>query len=408
MTCISLNILQWLPLSNPNRGEDGTPKTMPLAGSRRGRISSQSVKRQMRVTMPGLLGEDAVSVRTRRLPFDAMKILAARGWDEREAAARVLAAFGALGSDGFAMTLSKQGKKAQAEEDAEAIDLDAEAFGAYAGTTQVIIPAPRAAAQTIADIVNEFWNEIEPVDLTKPAAKGKIGASKGANKLMVEKLREALAPRGQVDTALFGRFVTELPDGKADAAMMVSHAMTTHPDDFTIDYWTAVDDRAATQGHGGAAGIGRLGLTSGVYHRSMVLDVDALANNEHIDERILANAVEAAVRCFIGYSPRAMKNSTNPTIAPFLVLATVGDTQRNLSDAFITPVEDYVAESVEAMAKTYNGWVTAYTPAVESFVVSARPDADATLFTEATALATIEELVASTVRAALAEKVVSR
>ena len=80
-TMLVFHVLRNYPPSNLNRGEKGAPKDCMFGGVRRGRISSQSLKRAIRISEPFDVFRDAglIDLRTRYLPTFISDELTRRG-----------------------------------------------------------------------------------------------------------------------------------------------------------------------------------------------------------------------------------------------------------------------------------------------------------------------------------------
>lgn len=345
---IEVHVLQWFPLSCINRDDAGLPKSMPLGGERRARWSSQSQKYALRKAFPESLDADALCMKTRRLPIMALEVLRGRGREEREAAERIVAAMGVLG-----FALNQPNTKAVAEDaetDREEPTEDVPAFGKHlTGRTQVILPVSQRAHLMLADAVEKHWDALGgQADLSK----GKTNVSAATKKAALADLQKVIDVQRLVDVALFGRFLAEVPEASVDGTCSVSHAFTTHPDDYVSEFWSAVDDDQSSQGHGGSANMGTQGLTAGTFYRYGVVDLDAFSSGTLSEDPALVRAGTAAfVREFIRLRPRAMVHGTAPYTDPALVLVTVTDKPRMLGDAFVRPVDsgDYLADSAHRL-----------------------------------------------------------
>lgn len=394
---VEVHVLQWFPLSCINRDDAGLPKSMTLGGERRARWSSQSQKYALRKAFAEGLATDNLRMKTRRLPIMGVEVLVRRGRDETQSAQRVTAAVLALGLN---LNPSKQAvKNADDEEGVGEPDEDVEAFGCYlTGRTQVILPVPQAGAEILADAVEKHWDVLGgAVDLGKNfKGKAKSAVAGHIVKAVSADTLKALDAARLVDVALFGRFLSEVPTETVDATCSVAHGFTTHPDDFETEFWSAVDDDQASQGHGGSANMGSQGLTSGTFYRYGVIDLDAFASGRLADDQALVQAgVREFVRRFAALRPRAMVHSTAPYVDPATVLATVTDSPRMLGDAFVRPVEDgdYLKSSARRLAKTWDTSLQVYDAQVRGFSLSGHPDTADVQFTSATAIDTLDALV---------------
>src|ERR1017187_1581400 len=87
---LELHILQSFAPSNLNRDDTGSPKDCEFGGVRRARVSSQCCKRSIRLAFQqqGLLKEQSLAVRTRKIAASVAKLLVESG-KEVEAAKAV-------------------------------------------------------------------------------------------------------------------------------------------------------------------------------------------------------------------------------------------------------------------------------------------------------------------------------
>ena len=79
--------------------------------------------------------------------------------------------------------------------------------------------------------------------------------------------------------ALFGRMVTSDPAANIDAAIHVAHAFTVHREESESDYFSVVDDLQQDDEDAGAAHIGDMELTAGLFYGYVVVDVPGLVSN---------------------------------------------------------------------------------------------------------------------------------
>src|SRR5690606_35498743 len=96
---VELHIIQNFAPSNLNRDDTGAPKDCQFGSYRRARISSQALKRAIRMTFgkENLLPEERRAQRTKRVAGALTERLVARGKDAAEAAAVVEAAIQGIG-----------------------------------------------------------------------------------------------------------------------------------------------------------------------------------------------------------------------------------------------------------------------------------------------------------------------
>jgi len=308
------------PPSNPNRDEIGRPKSAVYGNAPRLRISSQSIKRAVRcseIFRHSL--EDHLGIRSRMLG-DLIKdhLIKNKAVPEKEAtdiAAKIAEIFGKLDDK----TNKSKGT----------VRIKQLAF---------ISPDEKQAALDMADSLHSGELKNNAKDLEKEL-KGKI-------------LRSA---DGAVDLAMFGRMLADTPDFNREAAVQVSHAITTHKAVAEDDFFIAADDLKDKSEDMGAGFAGDAAFGSGVYYLYACIDTDLLKENLKGDEKLACKAVQALAEALATSSPSGKKNSfAHQTFAGY-IRAEYGNQQpRSLAGAFFVPVrgEDLMGSSIAALEKT--------------------------------------------------------
>ena len=318
---IELHLLQSFPVSNLNRDDVGQPKTATFGGSPRARISSQSLKRAARLlfTRNGLDGDD-VGVRTKRLPDEAAKLLAERGFDADTGRAAAFAALQKMG-----LGIDKR------------------------GLTEYLLFVSRESIKLLADHCEANW------DALTAAGKGKTAKAK-ADKAGQTELARILDARRAADVALFGRMIADNTDLNVDAASQVAHAISTHAVTTEFDYYTAVDDLKPTD-KPGADMIGTIDFNTACYYRYANVDLAQLTKNLDGDEDLVERTAKAWLGAFIDAVPGGKQNSTAARTMPDTLLAVVREHGAwNLANAFLSPVtgsEDLMGESTRSLLLHY-------------------------------------------------------
>lgn len=308
---LQLHYLTVYPVSNPNRDDLGRPKTATYGGVRRLRISSQSLKRAARISdvmqseLEGHLGD-----RTRRIGDIVREAIAAESENEDkvvEIAKTVTDVFGKL-------------DKAAAEK----------------GTIQTrqlafISPDERATA----------------IELARKALAGnKMPKGKELKKLVLRKAD------GAADVAMFGRMLADDPDFNREAAVQVSHALTTHRAVAEDDYYTAVDDLKTREEDAGAGFVGDAGFGSGVFYTYACIDTALLVENLAGDRDLASRAAGALLEAMATATPSGKRNSfAHQTRAGYVRAESGNEQPRSLAGAFLKPVrgQDLLEASVEAL-----------------------------------------------------------
>ncbi|TRD15380.1 type I-E CRISPR-associated protein Cas7/Cse4/CasC [Palleronia caenipelagi] len=307
---IQLHYLTVYPPSNPNRDDLGRPKSAMFGGAPRLRISSQAIKRAARISevMQQAL-EGHLGARTQRIGDLIRETLLAEGADEMQAT-----------------DLAKQLADVFGKPDAEA-----EKKG-HIRIRQLAFVSPEERALAL--------------EMARKALMGeKLPDTKELKKLV---LRRA---DGAADVAMFGRMLADDPDYNREAAVQVSHALTTHRALVEDDFYTAVDDLKTAAEDAGAGFVGDAGYGSGVYYLYACVDTDLLVENLAGDRDLAARAVEALAEALAVSTPSGKRNSFAHQTRAGFVLAESGCQQpRSLAGAFFRPVEgDLLAGSVAAL-----------------------------------------------------------
>jgi CRISPR system Cascade subunit CasC len=321
---LQLHVLTAYPPSNPNRDDLGRPKSAVIGGRMRQRISSQSIKRALRMSdvfsraLEGRKGE-----RTQRLGDEIVSHLLAKGAKEdraRAIAQEIASAFGKLEDD------KDKGKS-------KAVRIKQLAF---------ISPDERQLSMALAEKVLAGEEPPKEKELVKAL------------------LRKA---DGAVDIAMFGRMLADNPDFNRDAAVQVAHAFTTNAVEIEDDFYTAVDDLKTPDEDAGAGFVGEAGFGAGVYYLYICVDRELLVRNLAGDAALAARGLDALARAIATASPSGKRNSFANHVRPELILAERGDRQpRSLASAFTRPIGagDEMNESVERLMRQRKNFADAY------------------------------------------------
>ncbi len=308
---IEVHFLQNFAPSNLNRDDTGNPKDAEFGGVRRARISSQAIKRAIRL--------EPVFAKTTQVP----PALRTR-WMTRRLAEKLVAA----------------GKP---QEEAEAV---ARAFAlAFAGKmdknaadrTSVLLYLSDEEYTSMAQALLEQWDaalSAIPADGEAPKPKAEPFASLAKAWLKATKGRTS-AP----DIALFGRMLADKPELNLDAACQVAHALSTHRVDMDFDFFTAVDDLLTDE----EAGAGMMGITpfnSATYYRYARIDWDQLVKNLDGDTDLACRTVEGFLRAALRAIPTGKQNAFAAQNPPDFGLAVVRKDGMawSLANAFERPV----------------------------------------------------------------------
>lgn len=327
---IQLHYLTVYPPSNPNRDDQGRPKSAVFGGQPRLRISSQSIKRAARISdvmQQALRGH--MGARTQRIGEvieQALKDTGAEGDAARGAAKQIADVFGKL-------------------------DAEAEKKG-HVRTRQLAFVSPQE--QALATELAQKTIAGEPLPNNAELKKKVLRTADGA-----------------ADIAMFGRMLADDPDFNREAAVQVSHAITTHRALVEDDFYTAIDDLKTAAEDAGAGFVGDAGFGSGVYYLYACIDRNLLVENLEGDRDLAARAAEALAEALAVSTPSGKRNSfAHQTRAGFIRAERGAQQPRSLAGAFFQPVEGaLMAESAAALQQMADRMDQAYGACAEASTI---------------------------------------
>jgi CRISPR system Cascade subunit CasC len=396
---VQMHMLQSMPPGNLNRDDTGQPKKCLFGGVTRGRISSQCLKRNIRLSSQfrQAFGE-AVAQRTKYLPRLVADALKGSSIPEDEI-------------EGVKSGIAGQFKKeTRSDSETEGDDKASETSATDITPQLVFFPAPFATK--IARLVE---------DLRKSAPKAyerligrKVKTSKGEDKEANEALErfKADAFRAKesmsVDVGLFGRMTTSDLVADVEACCQVAHAISTHEALIEGDYFTAMDDRqndfiTSQTKSGGAAFLGSgdtvTFFNSAVYYKYLNVDTDALGkalgegSAAHV-RRAASVLLEAAALA----TPTGKQNGFAAHSVPEVILVEVSSVKRPISyaNAFLRPVQgpDLMQESAQALSNHCNSIASAYAPSdVRRFLLAIGSASGVPFTLQAKRVHSLEELM---------------
>lgn len=301
---IQLHLLTSYPPSNLNRDDLGRPKTAKMGGFERLRVSSQSLKRNWRISdlfeqaMDGHIG-----VRTKRFGIEVYEALLAEGVKEKPAKEWAVSIANVFG----------KGKK-------DSLEIEQLAH---------ISPAEQEGT----------------LELVKVLAAEDRAPTEAELKLLK-------ADKTAVDIALFGRMLASSPAYNVEAACQVAHAISVHSVVIEDDYFTAVDDLNDGKTDSGSSHIGELGFAAALFYSYICINKSQLIESLDGNEELANKAIRALVEAAIKVSPTGKQNSFASRAYASYVMAEKGAQQpRSLSVAFLKPVdaEDQAAAAIDAL-----------------------------------------------------------
>lgn len=338
-----------------NRDDMGMQKTAVFGGTRRVRISSQSLKREMR--KPHLeehannywkqnLGEP--SIRTRDLSKLNEKFIKELG-DEFEAA------FVTEAIDRFVKTTKSTASEVEegtAEEDSGESTEKSETKKAdkKVAVAPWVVNEIREICRVIKAVKDEGLSveELAKIDESfikqkkKKKSKDEL-IDEAIGKKIEKQLKEksdvvANALASAVDIALFGRMATSGLMTSVDGAMAMAHSITTHTVDGDIDWFTAVDDLIQDSGETGSGHLDTQEFSAGVFYRYASLNLSLLQKNMGVDRTRALEIAKHFLHLLATTIPSAKQNSFaafNPTDFAFVSFS---DMPISLANAFEEPV----------------------------------------------------------------------
>ena len=251
---LQIHTLHSYPAALLNRDDSGLAKRMPFGDAVRTRISSQCLKRHWRVAEDEFsisnIAPDAFRSRNvvERTVMQPLRNAGETSGDVLEAVEK-------------AFNIGVYGKTGDTEKGRQPLLLG--------------LPEVEYLCEKAASICAEHQNDAEAA---KTAAEDLFHTRKGEGNNFRAMRQSAHLPGGLVG-ALFGRMVTSDPAANIDAAIHVAHAFTVHQEESESDYFSVVDDLQQDDEDAGAAHIGDMELTAGLFYGYVVVDVPGLVSN---------------------------------------------------------------------------------------------------------------------------------
>ncbi|MBM7454225.1 CRISPR system Cascade subunit CasC [Oceanisphaera litoralis] len=312
---IQLHLLTSYAPSNLNRDDLGRPKTARMGGTERLRVSSQSLKRNWRISdvFEQMLGAH-IGTRTKRLGTEVFNKLSEQGVAEKQAKAWASEIAGVFGKN----------KK-------DSLEIE-----------QLAHISPEEM-QAVDKLVNTLAEE-----------------NRAPEKEELLLLRHNVKA---VDIAMFGRMLASSPEFNCEAACQVAHAISVHGVAVEEDYFTAVDDLNRGDSDLGAAHIGEAAFAAALFYSYICIDKELLVANLDGDLELADNAIAALVEAAVKVSPKGKQNSFASRAYASYVLAEKGEQQpRSLSVAFLKPIvgENQAEDAVQALQRQVDNFDKVY------------------------------------------------
>ncbi len=336
---IGIHMIQNHSPANLNRDDLGVPKTCFFGGVLRSRISSQCLKRSIRMSPQfDELGSLPRGVRTRQLAK-----LIAEGDPELEARAERV-----IGMCGFA----PNGGKSEASEEEAAEE---------GKRSKMLIFTTRAAIVAMAKSLKEGDARADG-ELAQGFAAEIAGGTLAPDMALFGRMLEPKTPggndwNGKEVRKVFNKVWQQHQERKTvEASAQVAHAISTHEARPETDYYTARDDV-----HGDDAGAGYVGeaaFASACFYKYFSIDwgtlvgnLEGIANAEAVAQEVVAAFVQAATLV----TPTGKQNSFAAHNPPDGILVEMRETPLSYANAFARPVvpgeRDIVEQSVAQLSQ---------------------------------------------------------
>jgi len=305
---IEIHMIQNHSPANLNRDDLGAPKTCYFGGVLRSRISSQCLKRSIRMSDEFKLLCGAI--RTRRLPSYLAEQV--KDKDVLPLATKVIQKCGVL----------------EAEQEGTKKD--------------VIVFVSKSAASTMADLL---WNA--------PAQAGEKQvdslARQFAEVITVDRYAPDMALSGRMlEPAKSAKEVWSKLDTTIEAALQVAHAFSTHEARPEVDYFVAKDDVPGEDA--GGAHIGEDMFNSACFYKYFSIHWEQLLKNLGGDINIAAHTVGAFIRGAALVTPTGKQNSFAAHNYPDGILVEIRNTPISYANAFARPAaqgeRDIISQSI--------------------------------------------------------------
>jgi len=306
-----MHIIQNHSPANLNRDDLGAPKTCYFGGVLRSRISSQCIKRSIRMSndFKTLCG----GIRTRQLA----KLIAEKVTGKADVKKRA------------SNILKKCGIAPKDEEKSD-----------------MLVYTTREAIEEMAALLQN-------------------GDGKSDGQLATE-FGELISKRVAVpDMALTGRMLETgvLKDTTVEAALQVAHAISTHEARPEVDYYVAADDIPGDDG--GAGFVDEAMFSSACFYKYFSIDWKTLVENLNGNEELAAHTVGAFIRGAAMVNPTGKQNSFAAHNPPDGVLIEIKDSPISYANAFAKPVSgmgerDMISQSIAQLGNYINDIDTGY------------------------------------------------
>lgn len=295
---IEMHMIQNHAPANLNRDDLGAPKTCYFGGVLRSRISSQCIKRSIR--MSGEFQQLLGGIRTRQV----------------------------------AQLIAKQA--------------EGELFEKATSVLKTCGLGPKAKNNS-----NDDGKSAGIVYVTQKAVDEMYALLKGSPTIddkLAKKFAQLIAEHSDApDIALFGRMLEPKKEEKGgpkvwarlnltvEAALQVAHAISTHDARPEVDYYVAIDDIAGE--NKGAGYVDEATFSSACFYKYFSINWEALVANLKDNKELAAHTVGAFIRGAAMVNPTGKQNSFAAHNPPDGILIEIRNTPISYANAFARPVD---------------------------------------------------------------------
>jgi CRISPR system Cascade subunit CasC len=320
--------------SNLNRDDMNMQKTAVFGGTKRTRISSQSLKRAMRYSDYYKKNISQPSDRTRQLGKVTKKYTEALQSKYEESLIKSV--------------MSLISGESEIKENTQS--------GAVAAWS---VSEVEQYCKLYKNLQEQYP---EPKDFDKTWKDATDKKKLLDDKTKISLFREAL--QNGKDIALSGRMATSGIMTTVDASLAVAHAITTHTVDTDIDWFTAVDDLNQETGETGSAHLDTTEFSSGVFYRYASLNLRQLQENlGNVDREQALDIAAHVLHLLATVVPSAKQNSFAAFNYADFALVSLSDQPISLANAFEDPVKKengLMIPSIKALSRYHKTISDAY------------------------------------------------
>lgn len=321
-TYIDIHIIQSIPTSNINSGEDGTPKTIQYGGVTRSRVSSQSWKHAARSTFNARFKPHNTGIRTKKLNTVIANYLKTAYPELAENDLNI-----------FTLELLKR---------FELLSKFKLKNGEFQALTFLSKLQLKFVLETLISAPDSTVLQ-KPTNATTDSEKELIKTS-------ITKLKAQLKANNSFDIAAFGRLVTEDPILNVDASVQVADAFSVHEIESDYDFFTAIDELKETKG---SAMLNTREIIAPTIYRYANINVTDLKQNLGVQNNEYKSLIKEFLYSFVISMPSGKSNQhANRTLPSYVRFDVRSDMPTSAADAFESPIESktgYVEKSISKL-----------------------------------------------------------